>query len=159
MLVKLRLRSNNKNSLKKITKFILKTLKYLNNVKVFLRQTKQIPKSKIKFTVLKSPHVNKTAQKQFEIRYYEKSIEISSYQNIFLIFLLKQSLQKLSKDVIIKIAIIFNKINILPLHSLNVNGYRILTYSKRPFTKKYFNYLDHVGEIIFKSQSLNISVG
>ena len=62
------------------------------------------------FTVLKSPHVNKTAQEQFEIRKYEKYIELYSYSNIFLFFIIKRISKMLCKDVRIEIGINFNNL-------------------------------------------------
>ena len=41
-------------------------------------------------TVLKSPHVNKTAQEQFEFRFYRKFFQISSYRSFVLLFVFKK---------------------------------------------------------------------
>jgi ribosomal protein S10 len=74
---------------KKILKNFLRFFAKLDSLLVFL---KSLPKhKKRKFvTVLKSPHVNKTAQEQFEYRLYSKHFLIHSFKPLtFFLFLKK----------------------------------------------------------------------
>ena len=46
------------------------------------KSRKKKKKKKTKFTVLKSPHVNKTAQEQFEYRIYKKQLKCFAFQSV-----------------------------------------------------------------------------
>ena len=46
-----------------------------------------LPTKKNKITVLSSPHVNKTAREQFEIKKYCQMFKLTFFNNFFLIFL------------------------------------------------------------------------
>lgn len=64
------------------TKAMCKKLKL-----IILKTTLQKPKTKKVFTALKSPHVNKTSQEQFEYRIYRKQIKCVTFQTLlFLVF-------------------------------------------------------------------------
>jgi hypothetical protein len=82
----------------------LKTLKcnkrlQLRRILLFINK-KRVSKT---FTILKSPHVNKTAQEQFELNFFSKDLKIQSFQ-LFKILLLLKKIQSLSfSDVQIKI--------------------------------------------------------
>jgi len=81
----LKISCKNKKNLKKFLKFFkrLKLLPIL--VKPFSRH------QKFEFvSVLKSPHVNKTAQEQFEYRYFFKDFLIFSFKPLIFILFLKK---------------------------------------------------------------------
>jgi ribosomal protein S10 len=67
--------SKNEDSLKKFLTFISE----IKTTNLFITN---FPKQNIKkvVTVLKSPHVNKSAQEQFEYRIYTKNLSVSSFQ-------------------------------------------------------------------------------
>ena len=70
MFINLSITSKNMNSLKLFLKFFNKSLKF-KKFKIVLLQTHFISKKKRKkFTVLKSPHVNKKAGEKFEYFLY-----------------------------------------------------------------------------------------
>jgi ribosomal protein S10 len=72
---------------------ILKKFLYLfTKLESFPIVIKSFPKSeKRKFvTVLKSPHVNKTAQEQFEYRYYSRHLLVRSFKPLTLFLFLKK---------------------------------------------------------------------
>lgn len=85
--VDLFIKTKNKNSLKKFLYFFKKNVnKNFNTINLYF------PKKKNKkvITLLKSPHVNKTAQEQFEIRFFSIQLKIVTTQAFkFLIFLKK----------------------------------------------------------------------
>ena len=81
----LRIKSLNKDSLNLYKSFLKKSLKNINiNFKIF-----NLPTKKQRVTLLKSPHVNKSAREQFEIKYYTTTLEINSnIENRLLKFLI-----------------------------------------------------------------------
>lgn len=77
--------SKDKKVLKKFSSFLYKLEASTLTLKYFSRQKKR------KFiTILKSPHVNKTAQEQFEYRFYKKQFLISSFKPLTFLFFLKK---------------------------------------------------------------------
>ena len=81
--------SKNLNSLNTFLKFFNNKI-ILNKLKIRLFQTlHENPKKKKLFTVLKSPHVNKTAQEQFEYKLYKKKIICFTNQPLLFSIILK----------------------------------------------------------------------
>lgn len=62
-----------------------------------------------KITVLKSPHVNKKAQKHLEYRIFSKKISISSHNEMKFLIFLKKLKTKLFPEIKLKIKILSNK--------------------------------------------------
>ena len=86
MFIIIQIFSKNSNSISNFLKFLykLKTNKTLN-LNFTIVQSSQFKKSK-KLSVLKSPHVNKKAQEQFEYNVFNKQLKIYVSQlNKFLI--------------------------------------------------------------------------
>jgi len=82
----------------------------------------QRPIKKKIFTVLKSPHVNKIAQEQFEYRIYKKRIKCFVPRISIFLMSLKKTRFSLFSDLGFKIKLISNtKIK----NSLNVNNYSL----------------------------------
>lgn len=159
MFLILKVSSKNKNSCKKFLKFLLGKTKKLNIFPVYINYLKNYPNTKKVFTVLKSPHVNKTAQEQFEIRKYEKYIELYSYSNIFLFFIIKRISKMLCKDVRIEIGINFNNLKFLKFLKVNLNSNsKFLVKQKPNYIEGYLKALDSYGEICFIKR-LDSSVG
>lgn len=106
----LKIISKNEKSLKNFLSFFFKHLKTKYNI----IQKSVIGHNHTKIiTLLKSPHVNKTAQEHFELRMFSKQMLIkSSYTNRNIIFL-KKILTKLFHDISINIEFVanFNIIN------------------------------------------------
>jgi ribosomal protein S10 len=73
-------------------RILKKFLHFLTKINFLSISLKSFPKNKKRkfVTVLKSPHVNKTAQEQFEFRLYSKHLLIHSFKPLtFLLFLKK----------------------------------------------------------------------
>jgi small subunit ribosomal protein S10 len=70
--ISIKIRGFNKNSLERSTKNILDQAKDIVELKLMNLHT-----NKKKFTLLKSPHVNKEAREQFELTTYKKKIEVT----------------------------------------------------------------------------------
>jgi ribosomal protein S10 len=97
--------SKNKNSLNSSFLFLfnLSTLNFKIVIKYF---QKQIKKNFI--TILKSPHINKKAQEQFETRFYSKQLYIYSSKKLKYLFFFKKIQNNIFSDVKIKIKISIN---------------------------------------------------
>lgn len=158
MLITLKISSTNRNSIKRLSNFIFLKLKYLSKTRIYMSNIlNKKPKIK-KFSVLKSPHVNKTAQEQFEIRNYEKTLEIYCHQNIFVLFLIKRLSNNLFRDIKIKTKISTNNTKILKLFKTNFNSNLYCFGKKNIVLDSYLKSLDCYGEVCFKN-CLDSSVG
>ena len=114
MFIKLSIKSKRKKSLF----FFLYVLnKFDQNEKL-----KIVPREKFKkyFTVLKSPHVNKTAQEQFEFNLFSIKITTNKFQISKLLIILKKIVNNFCYDIYIKIEFLINvkeqKVNLLTYH-------------------------------------------
>jgi ribosomal protein S10 len=133
------------------------------NYNVISRQFKKKIK-KQKFSILKSPHVYKTAQEQFESRFFTTQIHFYSNDNFKSLIFLKKIKNNLFPDIRLKIKIstnktlarkvdqqIFNpdnfKLNILQKNLIKggVRKYKEANYKKVEFLFKLF---DTYGELI-----------
>ena len=72
-----------------VLKKFLTFLSELNISPVLLKSFANQKKRKF-VTILKSPHINKTAQEQFEFRYYSKSFIIDSIKPLTFFFIIKK---------------------------------------------------------------------
>lgn len=99
------LTSKNKQSLKDYSKF------FNNNIEIFKLLIKSYNKIKKKniITILKSPHVNKKAQEQFEFRLFSKQITLQMHSSYKFLIFLKKIETNLFSDVNIKIKLLVNK--------------------------------------------------
>lgn len=99
------LNSKNQISLNQILKFLNKNWYLKNNIlkKVFPKKT-----IKKKFTILKSPNVNKSAQEQFEIKINFKQISIMTTQNLKFLVFLKRLKTYLYSDINVKLKILYS---------------------------------------------------
>ena len=104
MLFNIHICTKNYKSLQNFVKTISKKslLKVLN----VTNSTYSIERKNKIFTVLKSPHVNKTAQEHFEQNFYSKKFKIYSYKPfLFLVFLKTLKLNSFT-DLIFKIEVV-----------------------------------------------------
>ena len=148
MFINIYISSRNLSSLKLFTSFIFKLV---NNKKLISKtaiKSFQKKKKKKVFTVLKSPHVNKTAQTQFEYTLYKKQFTIFTNFSVKLIYFLKYFHENIFSDIKIKIKV-------------KTNFKKHTNIKLQPFFKSnlelYLNSLDAFGELKFKS--LDSSVG
>jgi ribosomal protein S10 len=155
--------SKNKKSLNDFLFVFYKNSVLLNDT--FITKKFQIPTKKKVITILKSPHVNKTAQEQFEIKYLSKQIQIrTTHLNKFLIFIKKLKVY-LFPDTHIKIELTHNKkkSNLTNKKIFNLNNY----YYKLNFIDKFNKVqlhnknkngkiLNNSSKTLFKSLNLQI---
>ena len=144
----------------------------------FLSYLQQKQNRKI-FTILKSPHVNKTAQEQIEYRQFSKQIVIFSFQIFKFLILLKKIQNNIFPDIKIQIKyIIKNKTTEkTKLIAINPDNFRIKSFFydknntltitnnkkknkilKQKQTISYLKLFDIYGELNFK-YCLDSSVG
>lgn len=116
--------SKNKNSLNNFFLFFKNTpVLHFNILKKFFNKKKKIKK----LTILKSPHVNKTAQEQFEIRIFSRQLNVYSLKSLkYLVFFKKIKNNSLS-DIFVKIDFFLDKKNEnnLKLKIINPNNFKI----------------------------------
>lgn len=104
---KLTIISKNKKSAENCFLFFSNNMNELNVniVKKYLKKKKK----KNLLTILKSPHVNKTAQEQFESKLFSKQLSIYSSRNFKFLLVLKKIKTYLFPDVKLKVKFILNK--------------------------------------------------
>ena len=135
MIIKLDLKSKNLKSIKMFLRdfYRLNTI-FSDNVK--LKQNNKLIK-KVSFSILKSPHVNKSSQEQFEFKIYNTFLIINTNNYLKLLVCLKLLLINFFPDVGIKIEFLVNE------NYLN-------NFHFKKITSSYLNYLDLSGEKLFE---------
>lgn len=116
--------SKNQKSLFKFVDFLNKNLVINFN---YLKKSIKKKTGKKVITILKSPHVNKKAQEQFEIRLFSKQLKIDTTQTLKLLVFLKKINIYLFPDINIKIKFYgsINKKNLLQKKILNPDNLNV----------------------------------
>lgn len=118
-------------------------------------------KKKRKFiSILKSPHVNKTAQEQFEFRYYNKEFLIDLYKPLTFFLFIKKIKNLSFSNLKLEIKGLFNlnkRDKNFPQKLINpdniiLNSMNFKTLKDQFFQKKYIQLFDYYGE--FQVQKL-----
>jgi len=154
MFVNIHLYSKNYLSLNAFMNFFLKFHKEKSINTNYSPVQYSKPKITKKFTVLKSPHVNKKAQEQFEYRLHKRQISFYWFQSFKMLMLLKKVQTKLFPDVKIKIRFMLNtsKIKKVSQQKLNPNNLSLVkNCEKKVKSKVYLKLLDVYGEANFKN--------
>lgn len=158
MFVNIDIYSKNIKSLNQFTKLLFNTmsvekLNYKSVYKYFYKKN-----SRKVFTVLKSPHVNKKSQEQFEYFIFSNKVMIETFQIFKILIVLKKLQQVTGFDVAIKIKFQINSLknsNCL-LRTLRPTSYKLkLQKSKNTCDKSFMNYLklfDAYGSLEKKSK-------
>ena len=109
MFIRLFIKSKNKYSL---IKFLQVFKNFINNKELKLNKTlvfSQRQKINKVFSILKSIHVNKTAQEQFEFDLFSKNIKIHTFQILKLLIILKKIETNFFSDIQIRVKLLINK--------------------------------------------------
>lgn len=144
----LTLHSKNKQSLNEFLKYNSKA----QNSQTIHNLLKN-KKSKKKISILKSPHVNKTAQEQFEYTNYSVKISFYSWEIKKHLILLKKIKNQVFPDIKMKINFLKNK-KTITLKQLNIH--KIVYYS--PILLNDNNQKLGIKPLISDSSSLNYSL-
>jgi ribosomal protein S10 len=90
-----------------LTKFCTKIKKIIGPIAYF--KSIRLPKKIQKFTVLRSPHVNKKSREQFETRLYKRVFILTSSRSSIIRTLLKKIQNKLPTNIIMKLTFVNEK--------------------------------------------------
>ena len=154
MFINIYVSSKNSISLNTFLRFFLKISKNKQiKTNIYSIQHSK-PKLTKKFSILKSPHVNKKAQDQFEFRVYRKQLSLYSYQGLKLLMILKKIQCKLFADVKIKVEFVLNENKFYKeTHKkFNPNKFSLKKNKVNSLSSKsYLQFLDVYGEPYFKN--------
>lgn len=136
MLFKLSLKSKNVNSLKNFI-FTLNSIEnILNEKSLKIKPIKKL--KKVLFSILKSPHVNKTSQEQFDYVYYSSEILIFTNDYLKVLLFLKLLSNKFFSSINMKVTVITGyKNDLMPYEN----------FQYKELNSSYFQFLDIIGEI------------
>lgn len=136
MLFKLSLKSKNVNSLKNFI-FTLNSIEnILNEKSLKIKPIKKL--KKVLFSILKSPHVNKTSQEQFDYVYYSSEILIFTNDYLKVLLFLKLLSNKFFSSINMKVTVITGyKDDLMPYEN----------FQYKELNSSYFQFLDIIGEI------------
>lgn len=160
MFINIHIYSKNYLSIKRLitffsNNFLLKKL----NLTVFSSIYQNPIKRKI-FTVLKSPHVNKTAQEHFEYSIYKKTLKIHSYKGFLVLRLLKILKYRIFPDVKFKISVINQPIEFKRNLQNKMNPNNFIVIHNNFEIKTYLKVFNHYGNFVVTSKiCLDSSVG
>ena len=115
----------------------------------FCRQKQK--KNKHKFvTILKSPHINKTAQEQFEYKFFTSQIVLYSTDLFFCYVVIKRIFKKGFPGLKIKLLHSFDKKNQNKVLTTFLNPDNVLLSEKKKI-KSYFLMFDSFGEVCLQN--------
>lgn len=148
MLFNLIIYSKNKKSLLEFFRNFEKTCKN-NNIRIFYKLYKS-KKNQKKILLLKSPHVNKTAQERFKIKTFFKNVYIYSPTSFKLLTFFKKYINLTLFDIFIKIKILINK-NIIKKKLITFcdinNNTKLKKKNFKIITKKILKNFDTFGQL------------
>ena len=147
MLFLIKVSTKNKKTLKNFLTFITKLNIVQTNVKNISKKTLR----KV-VTILKSPHVNKSAQEQFEFRYYNKLLVIRSTKPLLFCVILKKI--KDSNFLGLKLEVKgLLKSSATRLKNFNPDDVSVPTIDSKSITK-YIQLFDIYGEFCLKQKNV-----
>lgn len=153
MVIYLYISSKSLKLLKKFTKIIKK----INTTSVLktkvLGVSKKIKQKKV-MSVLKSPHVNKTSQEQFESVTYGRRILVCSYNYLLLFLLVKEISNKVFPGLTVKLRFKLQHHVSVNVSKTSVNPRNQKLINNISVTKEYLKIFDCYGELLIK-QKLN----
>jgi ribosomal protein S10 len=144
-----------------VLKKFLQFLQRLSISPVVLKHFSKQKKRKF-ITILKSPHVNKTAQEQFEFRYYSKEFLIDSFKPLTFFLIIKKIKNLSFPGLKLEVKGLCNldkkNKNFLKLtdpDNVILEQSDLRTFKKLSFQKKYIQLFDCYGELRLKELFLN----
>ena len=144
------IKSKNYSSLQKFLNFFYFKSFQKKKIVAFKNMQHYKPKKKV-FTILKSPHVNKTAQEQFEYRLHTKKLKVYSSQFFLFLVFLKKIKFNLFADLDFKIELILNKKILLKKVKNKINPDNYILDIVDLGLGNYLNILSKYGKVILKN--------
>lgn len=152
MLVNIHICARNYKSLQQFLVFILnKSLRKKLNITMFNFVYNKQKKNKI-FTVLKSPHVNKTAQEHFEQSLYSKKLRIYSYKPFLLLVFLKMLKQNSFADLTFQIEIVNQPLKFKQTVRNKINPDNFVMIQNSKSLNCYIQILENYGNLLLSSK-------
>ena len=145
----LKISSKNEKSLKNFLSFFFNHLKTKFNI---IQKLVTTHNDKKVITLLKSPHVNKTAQDQFELRVFTKQVLTKSFYSEKNIIFLKKILNKLFQDISINLEFVTNK-------SINLENKLLIFYPDNFKLSTYKQYKTNLKRRKQKNKTKTINLG
>ena len=145
MLIQLKIYSKNEKSLSNFLFYINKLLKSEFRLNIIILNVKSKKLKKNRISVLKSPHVNKTAQESFESNLNKKTITLFLLQHNLFLIILKKLQETLFLDIYLVIECIYDKSKNLKFYKHFYVNNKFLSTSKRLLLN-----LDVRGEVMLK---------
>lgn len=138
-----------KTTLKKFLMFFSKfntSILYCLKLRAKKRSTKIV-------TVLKSPHINKTAQEQFEFRFFSRQIVLFSLNPVLCLGVLKSITKKRFPGIKIKLICVFDKKKQIKvsLSLLNPDSLKLKKNCKEKLFANYLKMFDLYGEVCLQN--------
>jgi hypothetical protein len=160
MFINIRIFSKNLNSIKVLSKlFSNKTFAEAFNVAT-VNKSFYIKTFSFLYTILKSPHVNKTAQEHFEQKIYNRQFKIYSSQNFIVLSILKFIKSYIFPDISFKIEITSQPYRYRQKVKNQINSDNFLLCNKSSGLKNYITILNNYGKTTLKLRNgSNSSVG
>lgn len=142
MLFYFKISSKDDQTLKRFLLFLSK----LNVLPILLKHFAKQKKRK-HITILKSPHINKTAQEQFEFRYYSKEFVIDSRKALTFLLIVKKIKSLSFPGVKLEIRGLFNSEKKSRSFLNQANPDKIILNQHQVFQKRYLQSFDCYGEL------------
>ena len=163
MIIIINISSKSYVSLNNFINFFL-SKKFMSKLKVVVQKSKFVHPTKSNlYTVLKSPHVNKTAQEQFISKTFNIEFELFVYQPHLFFFFLKIIKNTLISDIIVNYKIIINKTlfkNKIK-NTLTPNGFNFILFDKKKkkivkfYLKQYLKLTAIYGEFLLTNKKIS----
>lgn len=115
----------------------------------FLKLRKKKQNTKI-VTVLRSPHINKTAQEQFEFRFFNRQISFLSANPLLSLNIFKRIIKKRFPGIKLKLICIFDKKKQNKIRLSFLNPDKVVF--KKKFSPTYLKMFDFYGEAYLKTK-------
>lgn len=146
--------SKNKTSLNHFVLFFKKYL--IHNSNTIAKYFQKKVNTKI-ITVLKSPHVNKKSQEQFETKIFKKQINIKLRNNWKLISFFRRVCHSMCSDINIKVKQLFHSKHFYKkkLHTITLKNFKIKMHNNSTVKVKNFKFQNNL-KFLKKDTTLNL---
>jgi ribosomal protein S10 len=152
MFINIYIYSKNYKSIKHFLSFFSNNI-LLEKLKVTTHYSvHQNPTKKKIFTVLKSPHVNKTAQEHFEYGLYVKKIKLHSYKGLLLFTFLKSLKHNMFSDLKFKVEVANQPLKFSQSLKNKINPDNFLLMRNYKGLQSYIKITTNYGRLILKSK-------